>query len=193
MEDHEDYGDESWTQDGVLHQQYDAYAMRGGRPQQQMIHMTQQMTTKIPPSYDGKTSFFAFEDAIDDWCDITELEVEKRGPALRNRLEGDAAVYKRVLDRDRVRDPQDGVSYFKRTLRRHYIKGSQNVFLYRFMQFMKYSRGSQDLHKWLTKFQITGTRLIESWMDLHVDLEATDPVAQAHLIAARQMHEQREL
>ena len=58
--------------------QYDSYAMRRA-PQQTQIHMTQQMTTKVAPAYDGRTSFFAFEDAIDDWCDITELEPEKRG------------------------------------------------------------------------------------------------------------------
>ena len=40
-------------------------------------------------SYDGKISWFSYEDAIDDWCDIIELEDEKKGPALRNRLEGD--------------------------------------------------------------------------------------------------------
>ena len=56
--------------------QYDSYAMRRA-PQQTQIHMTQQMTTKVAPAYDGRTSFFAFEDAIDDWCDITELEPEK--------------------------------------------------------------------------------------------------------------------
>ena len=69
--------------------QYDSYAMRRA-PQQASIHMTQQLTTKAAPAYDGRTSFFAFEDASDDWCDITELEPEKRGPALRNRLEGEA-------------------------------------------------------------------------------------------------------
>ena len=58
-------------------------------PQHTQIYMTH-MTTKVAPAYDGRTSFFAFEDAIDNWCDITELEPEKRGPALRNRLEGDA-------------------------------------------------------------------------------------------------------
>ena len=56
--------------------QYDSYAMRRA-PQHTQIHMTQQMTTKVAPAYDGRTSFFAFEDAIDDWCDITELEPEK--------------------------------------------------------------------------------------------------------------------
>ena len=69
---------------------HDAYAMRRITPQSYTIHMTQQMTTRVALAYDRRTSFFAFEDAIDDWCDITELEAERRGPALRNRLEGDA-------------------------------------------------------------------------------------------------------
>ena len=30
------------------------------------------------PMYDGKSSWFAYEEAIDDWCDITELEPETR-------------------------------------------------------------------------------------------------------------------
>ena len=87
--------------------------MRRGNPQMTNIHMTEQMTTKVAPAYGGRTSFFAFEDAIDDWRDITELEAEKRGPALRNRLEGDAAQYKRLLDRELLRDPDEGVNYFK--------------------------------------------------------------------------------
>ena len=78
--------------------QYESYAMRRA-PQQSTVHTTQQMTTKVAPAYDGRNSFFAFEDAIDDWCDITELEAEKSGPALRNRLEGDAAQYKRLRPR----------------------------------------------------------------------------------------------
>ena len=88
---------------------HEAFAMRRGNPQTSNIHMTQQMTTKVAPAYDGRTSFFAFEDAIDDWCDITELEAEKRGPALRNRLEGDASQYKRLLDREQLRDPNEGI------------------------------------------------------------------------------------
>jgi len=57
-----------------------------------------------PPGFDGKTSWFAFEDAIHDWCDISELESDKWGPALRNRLEGEAAVYKRFLDREELKE-----------------------------------------------------------------------------------------
>ena len=95
------------------------------QPHGGQLMMTTQVTTKVPPGFDGKTSWFAFEDAIDDWCDITELESEKWGPALRNRLEGEAAVYKRLLDRDELRQPNGrGVDYFKRMLRPHFVKGA---------------------------------------------------------------------
>ena len=83
-----------------------------------------QVTTKIPPWFDGKTSRFAYEDAIDDWCDITELDDEKIGPALRNRLEGDAAMHKNILDRDSLKNKEEGVTYFKRTLRPFSVKSA---------------------------------------------------------------------
>ena len=59
-----------------------------------VITTFQQVTTKIPPSFNGITSWFAFEEAIDDLQDVTELFAGKQGPALKNRLDGEAAVYK---------------------------------------------------------------------------------------------------
>ena len=41
---------------------------------------------KNPPRYDGATSWFKYEELIDDWLDLTVLEESKRGPALKNRL-----------------------------------------------------------------------------------------------------------
>ena len=161
-----------------------AYVNRHVRREPAAIAMTTQVTTKVPPSYDGKTSWFSYEDAIDDWCDITELEDEKRGPALRNRLEGEAAVYKRVLDRDSLKanePPGAGVDYFKRVLRPYFVKGSTNVFLYRFMQFVRFNRGSADMMKWMTRFQILLQRLMSSWMDM------LEPVTQAHPQVLAQM------
>ena len=168
--------------------QYDSYAMRRA-PQQTQIHMTQQITTNLSPAYGGRTSFFAFEDAIDDWCDITELEPEKRGPALRNRLEGEAQQHKMLLNREMLRDPNDAVNYFKRFLQPYFIQGAQNVFLYRFMQFMKFNRGTMDLQKWMTRFQLTGNRLIESWMDLLPEVLNTSPEAILFIQRQRQEHE----
>ena len=169
---------------------YESYAMRQRmQPHGGQLMMTTQVTTKVPPGFDGKTSWFAFEDAIDDWCDITELEAEKWGPALRNRLEGEASVYKRLLDREQLKEPNGrGVEYFKRTLRPHFVKGAQTVFLYRFMRFMKNNRGNAELMKWMTRFQIDGRRLEESWMDLCPELDLTSPAIVAEVTARRNAH-----
>ena len=62
------------------------------------------------------------------------------------------------------------------------------MFLYRFMQFMKYNRGTMDLQK----CQLTGKRLIESWMDLLPDLLITSPEAILFVGQRRQEHEDRQ-
>ena len=87
-----------------------------------------QSTPKIPPSVDGRSPWFAYEEAVDDWIDITTLDPEKLGPSLKNRLVGDAAVYKPLLDRDLLRDPANGVSYFKNTVRPHFCKSKPKCF-----------------------------------------------------------------
>ena len=114
-----------WAQDDVADT---AYVARSKVP----TAIYQTVTAKTPPLYDGRSFWFAYEEAIDDWCDITELEPEKRGPALRNRLEGEAAIYKSLLDRERLRNAEDGVNYFKRELIPHFVKGNQSVFRWRF-------------------------------------------------------------
>ena len=130
----------------------------------------QQVTTKAPPSYDGRGSWFAYEDAIDDWCDITELDNEKRGPALRNRLEGEAAIHKRLLDRERLKDPNNALKYFKSFLRPLFVKGAANVFLYRFQQFMNLHRGNGDMLRWITRFQLSIQRMQEAWNDTYLPI-----------------------
>ena len=63
------------------------------------------------------------------------------------------------------------------------------MFLYRFMQFMKFNRGTMDLQKWMTRFQLTGNRLIESWMDLLPEALITSPEAHLFIQRQRQEHE----
>ena len=46
-----------------------------------------------------------------------------------------------------------------------------------------------DLQKWVTRFQLTGNRLIESWMDLIPDLLMTSPEAILYVQQQRQDHE----
>ena len=134
-----------------------------------------QATPKIPPSFDGRSSWFSYEEAVDDWVDITTLDAEKLGPSLKNRLTGDAAVYKPLLDRDRLRDPDNGVKYFKDMVRPHFVKGNQSVFLWRFYQFLRFYRGQQDLLRWIGRFTVVLKRLRDSWMDLLQPTSEQDP------------------
>ena len=89
-------------------------------------------------------------------------DLKKCGPALRNRFEGDASVYKRLLKRELLRDPTDDANYFTRFLPPCLIKGAQAVFLYRLTQFMNDKRGTMDLTGWMARCQIAGNRFIET-------------------------------
>ena len=170
--DDEDYGDG------------EAFAVQAGRHIQELQRLSafQQVTTKVPPAYDGRSSWFAYEDAIDDWVDITELEPEKQGPALRNRLEGEAAIHKRLLDREKLKDKVNGVQYFKSYLRPLFVKGASNVFLYRFQQFMTLRRGSGDMLRWITRFQLSRARMQEAWDDTYVPItDVNNPEVRAYV------------
>ena len=123
-----------------------------------------------------------FQVAIDDWVDITELEPEKQGPALRNRLEGEAAIHKRLLDRDKLKDKVNGAQYFKSYLRPLFVKGASNVFLYRFQQFMTLHRGSGDMLRWITRFQLSRARMQEAWDDTYVPItDVNNPEVRAYV------------
>ena len=86
------------------------------------------LATKVPPLFDGSTSWFKYEELIDDWLDLTVLEAAKRRQALKNRLVGDAEMNQRLLDRGSL-SATNGVKCFRDTLRPHFIKEAQSVFL----------------------------------------------------------------
>ena len=105
----------------------------------------------------GTTSWFKYEELIDDWLDLTVLEAEKRGPALKNRLVGDAEMYKGLPHRESLR-AANGVKYLRDTLRPHFIKRTQSVFLWRFYQFIRSRRENIEMVKWImstTSEQVT--------------------------------------
>ena len=109
-----------------------------------------QATPKIPPSFDGRSSWFSYEEAVDDWVDITTLDADKLGPSLKNRLIGDAAVYKPLLDRERLRDPYHGVRYFKDTVRPHFVKRQPECLFVAFLpvpSFLPWPAGSSQMDR----------------------------------------------
>ena len=81
------------------------------------------MTAKQPPSYDGRVSWFRYEELVDDWVTFTTIDASKRGPLLKSRLTGDAHTRKAVLQNDLLQDPDEGVNYFKNTLKKFFLKG----------------------------------------------------------------------
>ena len=129
------------------------------------------MTPKIPPSFDGTTSWFEYEDLIDDWLGITTLTPRKHGPSLKNSLVGSAAFYKNMFDNTLLRDADQGLNHFKTVLRPYFVKGVQHVFLWRFLQLFRTYRGNSEFVHWIGKFEIAVKRLTNAWMDL---LEPTD-------------------
>ena len=71
-------------------------------------------TPNVAPSFDGRNSWFAYEEAIYDWLDITTLAPDKWAPSLMAILAGHASIYKPLLDRESLRDPNDGVDDFQK-------------------------------------------------------------------------------
>ena len=67
---------------------------------------------KTAPAYDGTTSWFEYEQLIDDCCDITTLDAKKKGSPLKTRLSGLAALQQEALDREKL-TAVNGVEYFK--------------------------------------------------------------------------------
>ena len=123
------------------------------------------ITTNIPPHFDGPTSWFKYEELIDDWLDLTVLQAREQRPALKNRLVGDAEMHKGLLNREFLR-AEDGVKYFRDTLRPHFIKGAQSVFFWRFYQFIRARRRDIEMVKWIGKFSLLLKRLRDAWMDM---------------------------
>ena len=133
------------------------------------------MAAKQPPSYDGKVSWFSYEELVDDRVTITTVEAAKRGPLLKSRLTGDAYMYKAVLQNDLLQDPDEGVNYFKNTLKKYFLKGAINVYLYRLLSFFNHRRQNQEFLIFTSKFEILLMRLKAAWMDLMPIFTAQSP------------------
>ena len=71
-------------------------------------------------------------------------------------------MHKGLLNRESLR-AEDGVKYFKDTLRPHFIRGAQSVFLWRCCRFRQARRGNIE---WIGKFSSLLKRLKDSWTDM---------------------------
>ena len=128
---------------------------------------TTRIIPKVPPTFDGTISWLEYEDMIEDWLGITTLSPEKWGPSLKNALVGQAEFYKNMLDNQKLRDENNGVSHFKETLRPYFVKGVSYIFMWRFMYLFRCWRpNAMDFITWITRFEVAVRRLQTSWVDL---------------------------
>eukprot|EP00435_Cladocopium_sp_Y103_P016351 s3256_g4.t1 len=140
----------------------DAYAIQPAAESRTGLRMT----PKVPPQFDGQSSWFEYEDLIDDWLGITTLDPDKHGPSRKNASVGAASFYKPMLDNALLRDPDRGLAHFKDTLRPYFVKGVNHVFLWRFLQLFRTYRGQNEFVHWIGRFEIAQKRLLASWSDL---------------------------
>ena len=75
-------------------------------------------------------------------------------------------MYKAVLQHDLLQDPDEGVNYFKNTLKKYFLKGATNVYLYRLLSFFNHRMQNQEFLIFTSKFEIILVRLKAAWMDL---------------------------
>ena len=141
-----------------------------------------ELLQKIPPSYDGTTSCFKYEELIEDWLDLTVLDTSKHGPALKNRRHGNVDRYKPLLNRDALK-ADDGVKYIRDKLRPHLVKGAYSVFLWRFYLFIRARRGHTEMVDWIRKFDLLLKRARDSWMDMLPLSSMTEQQRQAQCLA----------
>ena len=109
------------------------------------------VTTEVPPSYSGTTSWLKFSDAVEEF---TKVEAKRRGLASTARLSGRAKLFKERLDRERLKDAESGVEHLLATLRLYFVKHGPSVFLCRFFQMLCYNQGQIDFQRWMVTNEI---------------------------------------
>ena len=75
-------------------------------------------------------------------------------------------MYKAVLQNDLLQDPEEGVNYFKNTLKKFFLKGSTNVYIYRLLSFFNHRSQNTEFLIFTSIFQLVLVRLKAAWMDL---------------------------
>ena len=108
-----------------------------------------------------------YEEAIDDWLNITSVDPSKQGPLLKSRLNGDALLHRELLDKDQQKDPTEGVT------RPH--SGCVCSCLFRLLCFFNHTRHNSEFLRFISKFEMLLRRLKAAWTDLMPEVTAESP------------------
>ena len=122
---------------------------------------------KEPPDFNpAHKLWFTYERQVKDWCLITIVDEDKRGPLLKTRLSGSVLVYAESLEPAKLCDKATGVQYLLDQLRPHYLRGAQPIFLHRFFKMLRSWKGSRSLSEWLPAIQLEYSKTVDAWMQI---------------------------
>ena len=174
MSDSEEYGEYAYSEDDEEERWYNTQgaalaakpvANYGGHKQKVAKGEFMKMNKKVPPYFDGKKSWFTFEDELDDWVELTEEPPEKQGIIVKQRLIEDAEYWKPLLDKAQLKT-KNGVRYLKDTLRPHYVKGAALLFIWRFLTLINLRRPrNMEMLQWIPRVQTKKKRTLDAWMN----------------------------
>ena len=122
------------------------------------------ISVKIPPFFDGSTSWFKYDELIDDWLNLTQLEPGKRGPALKNSLLGDESMYKGLLERESLRS-EDEVQVFHGYFETPLHQRSSECFPLLILHFIRARGENMEMVKWIETCSLLIKLLKDSRMD----------------------------
>ena len=81
---------------------------------------------------------------------------------------------------------------FQEVLATTFHPGSPDSVLVSVHAVHEFNRGTMDLQRWMTRFQLTRNRFIDSWMDLLPGLEITNPEVVAHIAQRCAAHDEQQ-
>ena len=87
-----------------------------------------QFILTVAPSFDGRVSWFSFEEAVDDWLGITPLTQEQWAPSLKGKIDRRSNVIQATLG-EKLKDPSEGLAYPKTAQRPRCVKSVESVFI----------------------------------------------------------------
>ena len=124
-----------------------------------------QFTPKVAPSFDGRTAWSAFEEAIDAWLNITTLTPNTWAPSLNSKTGRRSQHLQTTFRKKEIERPQRGrillqkrteAALRERTGKRVHI---QVLPISEFLQMLK------DLQTCMGRLQVLRKRILDAWMD----------------------------
>ena len=151
------------------------------------LRQGEKFNQKIPPTYDGQMSYFAYEKLVIESCSITTVDKDKRAPLLLHAFSHHALIHEEFIAMSSISDETvhseltpgltNGCHYLLEYIRKQTIKDSNSVYLMRLTQFDKLKKAHLDYKDWILRFRLSLIRVVDAWMDLfdQKDLRDMDP------------------